>query len=147
MIEAITRILERCGSSNSVMPPTQLFNEGWMLRLVLDWLDRNREINHPFSFTPDARWYSEALLTPRFLPQSRADSRAESFTHADGVVGHFSVNSGVRGDALILPNAKQFIVTEAKMGSSLSAGTRTRRLTIKRRGPSLASLIWSALLA
>jgi|SRR5579859_1481181 len=68
------------------MPPTQLFNEGWMLRLVLDWFDRNREIHHPLSFTPDARWYSEALLTSRFLPQSRPDSRAESFTHADAIM-------------------------------------------------------------
>jgi hypothetical protein len=124
MIEAITRIFSRCGSTDSVIPPTELFNEGWMLRLVLDWFDRNREIRHRLSFAPEAEWYSEALLTPRFLPQSRADSRSESFTHADGVVGHFSVNSGVRGDALILPNAKQFIVTEAKIGSSLSAGTK-----------------------
>jgi len=124
MIEAISRILDRCGSSNSVLPPTEIFNEGWMLRLLLDWFDRNREFAHSLSFAPGARWYSEALLSSRFLPLSRADARAESFTHADGVIGHFEIEPGVRGEARILPGATQFIVTEAKLGSSLSAGTK-----------------------
>jgi hypothetical protein len=106
------------------MPPTEVFNEGWMLRLVLDWLDRNRDFTHPLTFSADARWYSEALLSSRFLPTSRADNRAESFTHADGVIGHFEIKSGIRGDAVLLPDARQFVVTEAKLASSLSAGTR-----------------------
>ena len=101
MLEAISRILGRCGSVASVLPPTELFNEGWMLRLVLDWLDRNRQVEHPLSFRAGARWYSEALLPSRFLPKTRGDSRAESFTHADGILGHFGVASGVRGDATL----------------------------------------------
>lgn len=123
MIEMITNILNRCGTADSVLPPTELYNEGWMLRLVLDWFDRNREFTHSLSFAPDARWYSEALLPSRFLPQTRGDTRAESFTHADGIIGHFSISPGLRGDASILPGVKQFIVTEAKLGSSLSKGT------------------------
>ncbi len=107
------------------MPPTELFNEGWMLRLVLNWFDRNRHIQqHALSFGPGAAWYSEALLPSRFLPLSRSDSLAESFTHADGVIGHFSVQSGVRGDASLSAEPKQFVVTEAKLGSALSAGTK-----------------------
>jgi len=124
MLDAISRILGRCGTDGSVLPPTELFNEGWMLRLVLDWLDRNRQVEHPLSFSASARWYSEALLPSRFLPKTRGDSRAESFTHADGIIGHFGVASGVRGDATLLPDAKQFVVTEAKLGSGLSAGTK-----------------------
>jgi hypothetical protein len=124
MIEAITRILDRCGSDDSVLPPTEVFNEGWLLRLTLDWFERHHGFSHPLSFLPESRWYSEALLPSRFLPQSRADTRAESFTHADGVIGHFAVISGIRGEASVLPSAKQFIVTEAKLGSALSAGTK-----------------------
>lgn len=124
MLEPISRILGRCGSADSVLPPTELFNEGWMLRLVLDWFDRNRQVEHPLSFRADARWYSEALLPSRFLPQTRGDSRAESFTHADGIIGHFDIASGERGDASLLPGAKQFVITEAKLGSGLSAGTK-----------------------
>jgi hypothetical protein len=97
-----------------------------MLRLVLDWLDRNRHIQHPLALAPEAKWYSEALLPSCFLPQSRGDGdpKSESFTHADGVIGHFNVASRERGDAKLLPGVKQFIVVEAKLGSHLSPGTK-----------------------
>jgi hypothetical protein len=124
MLAAVHEILGRCGTARSVLPPTELFNEGWMLRLVLDWFDRNRQAQHELSFEPDATWYSEALLPSRFLPLARSDSLAESFTHADGVTGHIRVQSGVRGDASLLPGPKQFVVTEAKLSSTLSAGTK-----------------------
>ena len=124
MLNRIAELLARCSSQSSVLPPTELYNEGWLLRLVLDWFDRNRTRPHQLSFLPNARWYSEALLPSRFLPQRRGDDRAESFTHADGVIGHFDISPGERGEASLLPMAKQFIVTEAKLGSSLSAGTK-----------------------
>lgn len=120
----IQEILSRCGSKDSVLPPTEVYNEGWMLRLVLNLFDRQRGFHHQLAFEPEATWYSEALLPSRFLPTKRGDSLAESFTHADGVIGHFKVDSGLRGDASLLPRPSQFIVTEAKLGSSLSAGTK-----------------------
>jgi hypothetical protein len=95
-----------------------------MLRLILDWFDRNRDLSHVLSFLPEARWYSEALLPSMFLPKIRGDNRAESFTHADGIIGHFTIAPGVRGDAKLTADVRQFIVTEAKLGSSLSAGTK-----------------------
>jgi len=128
MLDSISNILRRCSSGSSVLPPTELYNEGWMLRLMLDWFDRNRQFVHPLSFMEGARWYSEALLPSRFLAESRADLMAESFTHADGVIGHFNIKPGVRGDATLLSGAKQFIVAEAKLGSSLAAGTKNARM-------------------
>ena len=124
MLERVAALLARCGSQASVLPPTELYSEGWMLRLVLDWFDRDRDLSHELSFLSEARWYSEALLPSRFLPQRRGDDRAESFTHPDGVVGHFSMRPGDRGEAALLPDATQFLVTEAKLGSTLSAGTK-----------------------
>ncbi len=124
MHSAVTTILSRCGSNSPVLPPTALFNEGWMLRLVLDMLDRHRSTAHPLAFSSGARWYSEALLPSQFLPRFRADKLAESFTHADGLIGHFTVASGERGDARLLPDAQQLLVIEAKLGSALSTGTR-----------------------
>jgi hypothetical protein len=106
------------------MPPTVLYNEGWMLRLVLDWLDRNRGGSHALSLMAGARWYSEALLPSRFLATSRGDKLAESHTHADGVTGHFSIAPGERGEAKLLAGAGQFLVMEAKIGSPLSTGTK-----------------------
>jgi hypothetical protein len=124
MIQAISQILARCGSGASALRPTELYTEGWMLRLLLDWLDRNRHVEHPLGFSPGAQWYSEALLPSRFLPQSRGDPRSESFTHADGIIGHFKVALGERGDAILLPGVKQFVVVEAKLRSHLSYGTK-----------------------
>lgn len=123
-LRAVTEILSRCGSPSAVLPPTQLYNEGWMLRLLLDWLQRNPDFKHVISPREGARWYSEALLASPFLPRWRGDPRAESFTHADGVVGHFDVDSERRGDARLLPDASQFVVIEAKLGSGLSPGTK-----------------------
>jgi len=124
MVDAIVRILAGCHVGDATMPPTELYNEGWMLRLVLDWLARNPNVEHVLSFAPGARWYSEALLASRFLPSARNDTRAEGYTHADGVVGHFTIKPGERGEAVPKPDARQFMVLEAKMGSPLSAGTK-----------------------
>lgn len=96
MIERIAELLSRCGTKQAVLPPTELYNEGWMLRLVLDWFDRNRTSDHPLALLAKARWYSEALLASQFLPECRIDDRAESFTHADGVIGHFEITPGER---------------------------------------------------
>jgi hypothetical protein len=124
MHAAVSKLLSRCGTDNSVLPPTQLYNEGWLLRLVLDWLDRHREVGHPLSFMPGSRWYSEALLPSRFMARTRGDKLAETFTHADGLIGHFDIASGVRCDARLRAGAKQLVVIEAKMGSGLSRGTK-----------------------
>jgi hypothetical protein len=124
MLSAIQDLFSRCGTEQSVMPPTQLYNEGWMLRLTLDWFDKHRDVDHALAIAPGAVWYSEALLPSRFLPTFRGDPRSESYTHADGMIGHFKVQSGIRGDAVLESDPKQFMVIEAKLGSSLSAGTK-----------------------
>jgi hypothetical protein len=124
MIESITRILDLCGTENTVLPPTVLYNEGWLLRLVLDWLDRNREVVHPLAFMADARWYSEALLPTPFLPKVRGDPQGEAYTHADGIIGQITLNPGERGDARLLPGLQQLVVLEAKLASGLARGTR-----------------------
>jgi hypothetical protein len=124
VLETVGELLGKCGSGDSVLPPTELYNEGWMLRLVLNCLDHQRDLDHEFAFLPGSRWYSEALLASQFLADKRGDGRAESFTHADGVVGHFSIRPGERGEAVLLPTAKQLVVIEAKLGSPLSAGVK-----------------------
>jgi hypothetical protein len=124
VLNTVREILDRCGTDTSVMPPTELYNEGWMLRLLLDWFDKHRGHHHALSFEPGAVWYSEALLPSKFLHTFRGDPLAESFTHADGVIGHFRVQSGVRGDATLTEYPTQFVVAEAKLGSPLSVGTK-----------------------
>ncbi len=124
MSDHVADLLLRCGTKTAVLPPTALYNEGWLLRLVLDWFERKCTEKHTFAIQPGARWFSEALLPSRFLPTRRGDPLAESFTHADGVLGHFDISPGERGEVTVRGDAKQFIVIEAKLGSRLSKGVK-----------------------
>lgn len=94
-----------------------------MLRLVLDWFSSHKNNSHNFSFDEDAGWFSEAHLPSTFLPRYRGDKHSEGYTHADGVIGHFRIGSTGQADFLLLPDATQFKVVEAKMFSKLSRGT------------------------
>lgn len=123
-IERIATLLERCDGPNKNFPPTDLYNEGWMLRLVLDWLSINPGIDHDLAFTTTDKWYSEALLPSAFLPRIRGDKLAESWTHADGVIGDFVIGADSAGDLSLTEGASRILVTEAKMFSKLSSGVK-----------------------
>jgi hypothetical protein len=124
MFSRIINLLQSCDTDLGVLPPTELYNEGWMLRLILDWFSRQPTSDHQLSFEKDARWYSEMLLPSQFLPRFQTDPLAESYTHADGVIGHFSIGRSGKGDIDLHPDAKQFAVIEAKIFSSLSKGIK-----------------------
>ena len=123
----ISEMLQLCDDPKSLMPATFLYNEGWLLRLVLDWFSRQQAADHEFTFTPRCRWFTEGLLPSRFLAQKRGDPLAESWTHADGIIGHFKVGRQGKTDVSIDRDATQFIVTEAKMMSGLSSGVSNAR--------------------
>ncbi len=105
-------------------PPTLLYNEGWLLRLVLHCAARLQLEDFPLWFAPKSDWYSEGRLWSPFLPRYRGDPLGESHTHADGIIGHITVGAGTKTGIELKPKARQFVVIEAKMGSALSAGTR-----------------------
>jgi len=121
----IISLLKRSTAGNPPFPPTILYNEGWLLRLVLDWYSNEKDLNitSPLRFATEATWFSEALLPSAFLAENRADKHAESWTHADGVIGHFKTDTGKAGLTLN-PDATQLIVTEAKIYSKLSPGVK-----------------------
>ena len=106
------------------MPPTLLYNEGWLLRGVLHWFSQHRDIEHSLSFLPGSEWYSEGMLSSTFLPAFKGDKLAESYTHADGVIGSISVGEAGREDVSLVKPYEQFIVLEAKLFSPLSKGTK-----------------------
>jgi hypothetical protein len=49
---------------------------------------------------------------------------AESYTHADGVIGHIRIGEGRKADTSFVPNVKHFVVAEAKMFSRFSKGVK-----------------------
>ena len=103
-------------------PPTILYNEGWLLRLVIDWFSESGVTNHPLSFPKDGHWFSEARLPSAFFPRFKGDPLAESHTNADGVIGHFMIGSTGKTNLELIPDATHFVVLEAKLYSGLSKG-------------------------
>lgn len=111
-------------SPQPTLAPTLLFNEGWLLRLTLDWFARHPDASHELAVPAGIKWFSEALLPSRFKPIARGDGRGESRTHADAVIGDVRLDDATARGLLLTEPASQFVVVEAKLGSGLSKGTR-----------------------
>jgi len=125
MEKAILEIFDSLNSfkdGKNNIQPTLLYNEGWMLRLVLKWFNDHKEISHSISMENDSHWFSEALLKPKFNAVEKGDKLAEGYIHADGIYGNFKIGGEGFGDAVITEDCKQFYVIEAKMFSKLTAG-------------------------
>jgi hypothetical protein len=123
-LERISQLLAQCASNETHLRPTELYNEGWMLRLILDWCSEHQSAIEPLVFYPGARWYAEALLPSRFGGRR---GLSEGFTHADAVIGQFYFRPGKVGHILVSPEASQLCVVEAKMSSLLSPGVSNAR--------------------
>lgn len=121
-LKRISKMLVRCSGADPIFPPTDLYNEGWMLRLILDWHFTIKEQSHQLPFMNAGRWYSEALLPSAFLPRYKGDKLAESWTHADGALGDFSIGGYGAGDLVLSKDAQHLTILEAKMFSTLSPG-------------------------
>ena len=121
-LERIKKMLEIAHTDDAVFPPTALYNESWMLRILLSIQSEGIEC-FPFSFLPGAKWFSEAQLYSPFLPRSHRDPLGEKHTHLDGAIGHFYFRSGTKTGLALATDATQFVVIEAKMFSRLSKGT------------------------
>ena len=120
----IKAMLEECEAGNPSFPPNVLFNESWLLRIVIDWFERHGGDRYPLSHLPGSRWFSEAWLPSAFLPRYRGDRLAESRTHADGVIGHFTIGDPGTAGLALAADARQFVVIEGKLFNRLSAGVK-----------------------
>jgi hypothetical protein len=101
------------------LPKTELYNEGWLLRLVLSAAARlGADLPIPIRPHTEARWFTQALLATAFShsPQN------EDLTLADGIVGHFRFRRGTWLGLELVEGGSQFVVCEAKMFSPLSRG-------------------------
>jgi len=127
VLRNINAILKSTSTDCPLIPPTDLYNEGWLVRLFLQWFSQQLDDSHPLSFSKECRWFSEALLPTQFRAEYRGDSLSESWTHADGVIGQFEIGKTGRGDLALSTGAKRFVVVEAKMFSKLSSGVTHAR--------------------
>jgi hypothetical protein len=122
--ERIKAMLEACETGRPVFPPSTLFNEGWLLRLILDWFTRHGGDRYPLSPLAGARWFSEPWLPSAFLPRHRGDRLAEGRSHADAVLGHFTVGDPGTAGLALEADATQLVVIEAKLYARLSTGVK-----------------------
>lgn len=123
-MENVIKLLQSLDISEPRFPPTLIYNEGWLLRILLSWLSSNRQLKHSLRFQSDAKWFSEAQLPTPFTARYRGDNLAESRTNADGAIGQFIIGSVGRTDIDLIPSATQFIVVEGKLLSKLSSRTK-----------------------
>jgi len=121
-LERICKMLGLAHTDSAVFPPTILYNEGWMLRILLSFQSGGVG-GLPFNFLSGSKWFSEALIDSPFLSRFQGDPLAEGVTHLDGVIGHFNFRSGTKAGLVLTADSKQFVVIEAKMFAPLSRGT------------------------
>jgi hypothetical protein len=119
---AVLEVFRSAASDHPRINPTELYCEGWLLRLVLSALEHGIRCL-PFVLEPQSRWFAEPRLYSAFRGRYRSDSLKETHTKADAVVGHFHFGRTKSGLHLT-PSATQFVVLEAKMYSKLSGRTK-----------------------
>lgn len=123
-------------------PPTEVYNEGWMLRLLVGALTANVRAAGLIGLPEGSRWFSEALLDSPFSPRRFRDPLGEGATNADAVIGHFAIRPGTRAGIALDPGARQFVVLEAKMFSNLASGT-TRAGNYSQASRNVACMAWA----
>jgi hypothetical protein len=121
-IDRVCALLSSLTTQQPVLPPTELYCEGWLLRIILDWYSTHHMNGDALDFAEGARWFSEARLPSAFRPRTRGDPLGEARAHADGVIGHFTIGGTTKAGLTLQPDANCFVVLEAKMSSGLSPG-------------------------
>ncbi|TFF93468.1 hypothetical protein EU546_06170 [Candidatus Thorarchaeota archaeon] len=140
-LRRIIKMLELAYTEETVFPPTDLYNEGWMLRILLSLQSEGIDCL-PFAFRPGTRWFSEALIASPFLTRFRGDPLAEGYTHLDGVVGHFEFRPETKAGLTLSADATQLVLLEAKMFSPLSRGI-TNATYYDQAARTMACMAWT----
>ena len=117
-------LLDIITSTDNDLPninPTQIYNEGWMTRLLMKQSILEKTNLKEFDFGKFNNWTSEALISSPFLNAKECN---EGYTHADIAFGDCTVDYIKSGKLEIEKESKIFGIIEAKMKSGLSKGTK-----------------------
>ena len=121
-MDLLLELISSFDPSNPRFRPTELYNESWLMKLVFHQASTMPDETFPLGFLQGSTWFSEALLPTAFKARYQGDPLSEARTHADGVIGHIRIGSKAKADLELEPDAAQFTVVEAKVGSPLSKG-------------------------
>lgn len=117
----INHIIDRIDSKFSHINPTQIYNEGWLTRLLTSQSVIEKTKLNEIDFGEIKNWTSEALISSPFI---KVTEFKEGYTHPDIALGDFVVDYEKRGEIILSNNAKLFGVIEAKMQSDLAIRTK-----------------------
>ena len=123
----VSELINSFDPSDPNFRPTEIYNESWLIKLVMHYASSIKDPNFPINFHTGSTWYSESLLPTTFKARYQGDKLSESRTNADGVIGHFHIGKQAKADFELSTAASQFIVLEAKMFSPLSPGVTNAR--------------------
>lgn len=115
-------MMQSAAGKSPVFPPGTIFNEQWLLRLIIDWYATHAVVEHAFTLPPKGRWLSQALLPTAFGRGVRPTKLAEPPSEVDGVVGHVAFGETEKGEVSLAADAKHLVVVQAKLFAGLSAG-------------------------
>lgn len=107
------------GTTSANVNPTEIYNEGWMTRLLVYYSVQEELVFENIDFK-NKYWTSEALISSPFV---FAKTKHEGYTHADMALGDFTVDYNESGKIIVNDDAKVFGIIEAKMGSPLASKT------------------------
>ncbi|MDF2699893.1 MAG: hypothetical protein K0Q49_1449, partial [Haloplasmataceae bacterium] len=138
MFEEIKHILELTDeSSQRMVPPSEIYNENWLLRLTMFWFskqksfiinsDSDRIILKAFKFYDKARFYTNGTIETPFRKRNKEvkDPLAEPNSDVSAILGHFMVKYGKKREKVILkPDASQFVIIQAMLFDELSKGIK-----------------------
>ena len=122
LIELYERSRLNAGQPECLFAETLIFNEGWLLRSVLQaWKANSTDSRLPFlPFPAEATVYSEGQLRTPFKARCQGDPRAETHPRVDGIAGHFSIADGTKSGIELAPGCPPLPVP--CRGSSLVGG-------------------------
>nr|AOE09706.1 hypothetical protein [uncultured bacterium] len=101
--------------------PTEFYNEGWLLKVLVYAITDFGKIKHPLYVNKNEEFFSEGLLTSPFLKNGKIKRLAESHTHADGAIGNFEIGNA-KNKGLLKLTGNKLNIFEAKINSGFSKG-------------------------
>lgn len=122
MISVLNDLFEisKVGKDWPFPPSLLIYNEGWLLRAVLQlWASSRENKGLPFSCPKEASLFSEAQLRTPFYKAPLKETN----TRVNGLVGDFTIRDGTKSGIDIKQDFKFLAVFEAKMYSGFAQGT------------------------
>ena len=106
-------------------PRTLVLNEGWLLRLALEWHHAHKGQGQELLRVENGEtWFSEGIPRSPFRPAENAPGAGEGRTHIDGVIGRFAIRPNTKAGIVLQQEASRLVVIEAKIASPIGRWTQ-----------------------